>query len=189
MLANFRQLAVLRTRADFGELGVGRSEQQFVRPIRPLMAGVDGRAEILEREAGQSCRHHATELCAIGKERCAETFRGERKSQRFTRDRDGVEAEHTVRTRALDVQNVRRVEHDGAAAGLRDAVSKPPLVALGGDAVRLDMPERHRAPGQITFDLGVGVARAERIDHQRAAQLKTSLLRIRLIVQDAIQRV
>ena len=133
---------------------------------------------------------------AVGEELRAVLFAGDGHADSVLRHSDGRVAYQPVKAQAGNVQHVRRTEDDGLVFGADGLVIAPlvavvelaPLVPVHGHFVGHQGVEGHHLALAVADDLGIGVAPEKQMGHERLPEHEGTHLRVRLVMEQEIQR-
>ena len=158
-----------------------------IRPVLPYLLRVLQHARMLQDAAG---------LRAVAKEAAAVFLHSQRGAEAVLHHGDGREAYQTVEAKPWDMENLIRPEEDVLVPLARllvgvcvvDVVDAAVLVPVDLHVLRQQRVQRHDAVPAVPDDLGVCVAVQEQVRHQRLEEGEARHLRVRLAVQQLIQR-
>ena len=139
---------------------------------------------------------HAAWRSAVGEELRAILLTGNSHADGVLRHSNGAVAHQTVKAKTGNVQHIRGVKRYGEVlildgfvrATVVGVVQPPGFVSVHGHFVRHQGIQRHDLVLAVADDLRVGVAPEEQMRHERFPEHEGTHFRVRLIVEQAVER-
>lgn len=139
---------------------------------------------------------HIARSGTVGEEFCAVLFTGDSHTDGVLCHSDGAVADQTVKTESRNVKYIRGMKRYGELlvfdgfirATIIGVVETPVFISVHRHLVRHQGVQRNDFIFAVADDLRIGVAIEEQMRHECLTKHKRTHLRVRLIVEQAVER-